>query len=340
MKPSTLTLSALMIAGLAAEPSHAGAALDAIKARGFLQCGLSTGVPGYSIPDKQGNWSGLDADTCRALAAALFGDSGKFKVTPLNSQQRFTALQSGEVDVLIRYSTFTQSRDTTLGLTGTAVTYYDGQGFLVPTKLGVKSAKELNGATVCVQTGSTTELNLADYFRAGKLTYRPVVVENPDEAIRALLSGRCDAYTTDKAPLASARSTMIENPEDYAILPETISKEPTGPMVRQGDKEFENLVKWTVFALIEAEELGITSKNASAMRKSQDPAIQRLLGVQPGLGKNMGLKDDWFYTVVTQVGNYGEIFERNMGQDSPLKLQRGLNALWKDGGLMYAWPLR
>ena len=337
---SVLTAVALIggftLSGLA----QAGTVFDSVKQKGFVQCGLSTGVPGYSAPDSKGNWTGLDVDTCRAIAGAIFGDTSKIKVTPLNSQQRFTALQSGEVDVLIRYSTFTQSRDTTLGLTSTAVNYYDGQGFMVPNKLGVKSAKELDGATVCLQSGTTTELNLADYFRANKMTYKPVVVDNPDEAIRSFTSGRCDVYTTDKAPLASARITMIERPDDYLILPEVISKEPTGPMVRQGDKEFENLVKWTVYGLIEAEELGVTSKNVDEMRKSPSPAVQRLLGVQPGVGKNMGVRDDWVVTVVRSIGNYGEIFDRNMGKDSPLKLDRGLNALWKDGGLMYAWPMR
>jgi general L-amino acid transport system substrate-binding protein len=276
---------------------------------------------------------------CRAIAATMFNDSTKFKVTPLNTQQRFTALQSGEIDVLTRNSTQTLTRDTTLGVIGTGVNYYDSQGVMVSKDLGVKSAKELNDATICVQPGTTTELNLADWFRANKLQFKPVVIDKYDEVVRAFASGRCDAFTTDKSQLASTRTTL-ENPDKYIILPEDFSKEPLGPMVRQGDDQWLNIVRWTLNAMFEAEEYGITSANADEMLKSTNPNVQRILGVTPGMGKNLGVDDKWALTIVKQVGNYGESFERNLGSGSAMKLPRGLNAQWKQGGLIYGWPLR
>ena len=322
-----------------ATAAQAGPTFDAVQQKGFVQCGVSTGLAGFSNLDSQGNWTGLDIDMCRAVAATMFGDASKFKVTPLTTVQRFTALQSGEVDVLTRNTTQTLTRDTTLGLTGTGVNFYDGQGIMVKADLGVKSAKELDGATVCVQPGTTTELNLADWFRANNLQFQPVVVEKLDETVRAFTSGRCDAFTTDKSQLAGVRTTL-PNPESYVILPETFSKEPLGPMVRQGDEAWFNVVRWALFAMIEAEEYGITSANVDELLKSNDPNVQRILGVTPGMGKNLGVDDKWAYNIVKQVGNYGESFERNVGQGSPLKLDRGINATWRNGGLMYGWPIR
>jgi general L-amino acid transport system substrate-binding protein len=328
--------AAMMVAGTVAQ---AGQTFDAVKQKGFVQCGVSTGLAGFSNPDSQGNWTGLDVDMCRAVAAAMFGDAGKFKVTPLTPVQRFTALQSGEIDVLTRNTTQTLTRDTTLGLIGAGVNFYDGQGIMVKKELGVKSAKELGGATICVQPGTTTELNLADWFRGNNLEFKPVVVEKLDEVIRAFVAGRCDAFTTDKSQLASVRTTL-EKPDAYEILPETFSKEPLGPMVRQGDEAWFNVVRWSLFAMIEAEEYGITSKNVNDMLQSKDPNVQRILGVTPGMGKNLGVDNAWAFNIVSQVGNYGESFERNVGKDSPMKLERGLNATWRDGGLMYGWPIR
>jgi len=328
--------TALFAAGTAA---HAGATFDAVKKKGFVQCGVSTGIPGFSIADSKGQWQGLDVDMCRAIAATMFNDPSKFKVTPLNTQQRFTALQSGEVDVLTRNTTVTLSRDTTLGLIGAGVNYYDSQGVMVSKELGLKSAKELNGATVCVQPGTTTELNLADWFRSNKLEFKPVVIEKYDEIVRAFSAGRCDAFTTDKSQLASTRTTL-ENPDNYVILPEDFSKEPLGPMVRQGDEQWFNVVRWSLNAWLEAEEYGITSQNVDEMAKSSNPNIQRILGVTPGMGKNLGVDDKWAYNIIKTLGNYGESFERNLGQSSAMKLERGLNRSWRDGGLMYGWPVR
>lgn len=319
--------------------AHAGPTFDAVKQKGFVQCGVSTGLAGFSNPDSQGQWTGLDVDMCRAVAAAMFGDASKFKVTPLTPVQRFTALQSGEIDVLTRNTTLTLTRDTTLGLIGAGVNFYDGQGVMVRKDLGVKSAKELDGATICVQPGTTTELNLADWFRGNNIQFKPVVVEKLDEVIRAFVAGRCDAFTTDKSQLASVRTTL-NNPDSYMILPETFSKEPLGPMVRQGDEAWFNVVRWSLYAMIEAEEYGITSKNVQDMLKSKEPNVQRILGVTPGMGKNLGVSDQWAFNIVSQVGNYGESFERNVGQGSPMKLDRGLNATWRNGGLMYGWPIR
>jgi len=320
--------------------AQAGATLDAVKKNGAVSCGVSTGLQGFSLADSQGRYAGLDVDICRMVAAAVLGDAGKVKYVPLSSQQRFTAIQSGEVDILSRTTTWTLQRDTQLGLNFAPVVFYDGQGFMVPKKLGLKSAKELKGATVCVQPGTTTELNLADFFRANKLDFKPVVIEKLEEVEAAYFSGRCDAYTTDRSGLAATRIGKAANPDDHVILPEVISKEPLAPAVRHGDDEWFDIVKWTVYASIEAEEDGITSKNVDEKTKSDDPNVKRLLGVTPGMGKATGLDEKWAYNLVKQVGNYGEVFDRNVGKDSPLKLERGLNDLWTRGGLMYAMPVR
>ena len=335
-----LKYAALGAALLAASTvAQAGQSFDNIKKKGFVQCGVSTGIPGFSIADSKGQWQGLDVDVCKAVAAAVFGDASKHKMSPLTPQQRFTALQSGEVDVLTRNTTQTLTRDTTLGLLGAGVNYYDSQGVMVRKDLGVKSAKELGGATVCVQPGTTTELNLADWFRANKLEFKPVVIEKYDEIVRAFQAGRCDAFTTDKSQLAGTR-TSLDKPDSYVILPEDFSKEPLGPMVRQGDEQWFNVVRWVLFAMIEAEEYGITSKNVDEMLKSTNPNVQRILGVTPGMGKNLGLDEKWAYNLIKQVGNYGESFDRNVGAGSALKLPRGLNEQWRKGGIMYAWPIR
>jgi general L-amino acid transport system substrate-binding protein len=333
--------TAILVASLAiAAPAVAGPTIDKIKKADAIVCGVSTGVVGFSAADSQGKYTGLDVDVCRAIAAAVLGSADKVKYTPLTPQQRFTALQSGEVDILSRNTTWTQQRDTALGLNFAPVTYYDGQGFMVPAKLGVKSAKELNGATVCVQPGTTTELNLADYFRSNKMDFKPVVIEDLKEVEAAFFAGRCDVLTTDASGLASTRAVKAGNAADYVILPEIISKEPLAPTVRHGDDEWFDIVKWTVNALIEAEESGVTSGNVDQMAKSDNPNIKRLLGATPGMGKNLGLDEQWALRAIKQVGNYGEIFERNVGANTPLKLQRGINALWTKGGLMYAPPFR
>ena len=324
----------------ASAAANAGATFDNVKKKGFVQCGVSTGIPGFSIADSKGEYKGIDVDLCRAIATTMFGDSTKVKFTPLNTQQRFTALQSGEVDVLTRNTTVTLTRDTTLGLIGVGVNYYDSQGVMVSKDLGVKSAKELNGATICVQPGTTTELNLADWFRGQKIEFKPVVIDKVTEVVRAFESGRCDAFTDDASQLAAVRATQVANPDDYEILPERFSKEPLGPMVRQGDENWLGIVRWTLFALLEAEEYGITQKNVDEMLKSQNPNVQRILGVTPGAGKNMGLDEKWAYNAIKAVGNYGEIFDRNVGKNSKLGLQRGTNALWSQGGAMYPWPIR
>ena len=324
----------------AAGTAQAGKDLDAIKARGQLICGVNTGVAGFAQADSQGKWGGLDVDVCRAVAAAVFGDSEKVKYVPTTAQQRFTALQSGEVDILARNTTVTLTRDTALGLDFTAVNYYDGQGFMVNKKLGVKSAKELNGATVCVQPGTTTELNLADYFRTNKMTFKPVVIEKVEEVRAAFFSGRCDVYTTDASGLYSTRAANAPNPDDYMVLPEIISKEPLAPAVRHGDNQFADIVRWSQYAMLEAEEYGISSKTVDEMLKSENPSIKRILGVTPGMGKALGVDEAWVVNIVKQVGNYGESFERNVGSGSPLKIERGLNKLWTQGGLQYAEPIR
>ncbi|MEI7872225.1 MAG: amino acid ABC transporter substrate-binding protein [Alphaproteobacteria bacterium] len=332
-------IAAATIAGVATA-AYAGKELDAIKARGSLICGVSTGVAGFAAADSQGKWTGIDVDVCRAVAAAIFGDADKVKFVPTTAQQRFTALQSGEVDLLVRTTTYTLTRDTALGFDFTGINYYDGQGFMVNKKLGVKSAKELNGATVCVQPGTTTELNLADYFRANKMTFKPVVIEKIEEVRAAFFAGRCDVFTTDASGLYATRAANAPNPDDYIILPEIISKEPLGPVVRHGDNQFADIVRWALFAMIEAEEYGITSKNIDEMMKSDNPTIKRILGVTPGMGKALGVDDKWVYNIIKQVGNYGESFDRNVGMGSPLKIARGQNALWTQGGLQYAPPIR
>jgi general L-amino acid transport system substrate-binding protein len=337
-----LALTGLLAAGaLTAMPAHAGKTLDAIKARGQVVCGVNTGLAGFSAADSQGNWTGLDVDVCRAVAAAVLGDGTKVKFVPLNAQQRFTALQSGEIDVLSRNTTWTLTRDASLGLHFTGVTYYDGQGFMVPVKSKIKSAKQLKGATVCVQSGTTTEKNLTDYSRANNLGIKPVVFEKVEAATGAYFSGRCQAYTTDASGLASVRNKEAKNPADHVILPELISKEPLGPSVRRGDDEWFAIVKWVVYGLIEAEEYGITQGNVDKMlAESQDPVVLRVLGKSEDTGKLLGLDRNWMVNALKTVGNYGEIFERNVGPKTPLNLPRGTNNLWNKGGLMYAPPVR
>ena len=340
LRRTIIAAAAATITAFVAGQAMAGAKLDAIKSRGEILCGVSTGLAGFSIADSQGKWTGIDVDVCRAVAAALFGDANKVKFVPLSAQQRFTALQSGEVDVLSRNTTWTQQRDTALGLNFTGVTYYDGQGFMVAKKLGVKSARELNGATVCVQPGTTTELNLADWSRANKVDIKPVVIEKLEEIEQAFFSGRCDAYTTDASGLAATRASKAPKPDDYTLLPEIISKEPLGPAVSHGDDQWADLIRWTFNALVEAEEYGITAAKVDEMKKSDNPGIKRLLGVTPGLGKNLGVSEEWAANAIKAVGNYGEMYERNVGKGSPLKLDRGLNELWTKGGIMYAPPVR
>lgn len=319
--------------------ASAGKTLDAVKAKGFVQVGVNGQLFGFGMPDQKGVWRGLDVDTGRAIAAAVFGDANKIKYIPLTAVQRFTALQSGEIDVLCRNATSTLDRNTTLGLLFAHVNYYDGQGFLVPKKLGIKDAKQLDGATVCVLPGTTTEMNAADFFRSHNMKWKPVVIEQTAELAKAFFAGRCDCLTSDASQLAATRS-VAPNPDDYMLLPQIISKEPLSPAVRQGDDQWYNVVNFTVMAMIDAEELGITSKNVDEMLKSKNPTIQRLLGVIPGNGKALGLDEKWAYNIIKQVGNYGEVFERNVGVNTPLHLERGLNALWTNGGLMYSVPLK
>ncbi|PJX20940.1 amino acid ABC transporter substrate-binding protein [Advenella sp. S44] len=333
------SLATLAIATTVPGVAHA-ATLDNVKQRGAVVCGATTGFAGFSAPDAKGQWQGLDVDLCKSIAAAVFGDANKFKIVPLNSQQRFTALQSGEVDVLTRNTSVTQQRDTALGLISAGVNFYDGQGFLVSKQLGVKSAKELNGATICLQTGTSNENTLADWARANKVEYKPVVFDQFNEVVNAFATNRCDVFSTDASGLASIRISKLSSPDDYEVLPEIISKEPLGPFVRQGDDAWLNIVKWVFQATVNAEELGVTTANVEEQLKSDNPNIQRLLGVTAGAGKNLGLDEKWAYNVIKQVGNYGESFERNVGQDSPLKIKRGLNALWTDGGLQYGLPIR
>ncbi|HUN67667.1 MAG TPA: amino acid ABC transporter substrate-binding protein [Burkholderiales bacterium] len=311
--------------------------LDAVKSKGFVQCGVNVGLAGFSQPDSQGVWKGIDVDLCRALAAAVFGDASKVRYTPLTAQQRFTAVQSGEVDVLSRNTTWTATRDASLGLNFAGVIYYDGQGFMVPRKSKVKSAKQLNGATVCVQPGTTTELNLADYFRANNMKFKPVVIEKLEEVLNAYFSGRCDVYTTDISGLVAVRASRAPKPDDHVILPEVISKEPLGPAVRHGDDRWFDIVKWSLFAMIEAEELGLTSKNVEQQAGSANPSVQRFVGASGDIGKMLGLDNRWALNIVKQVGNYGESFDANL---KPLGFERGLNRLWTQGGLMYAPPVR
>jgi len=316
-----------------------GDTLAKVQKAGELRCGVSDGLPGFSNPDAKGNWKGLDADFCRAVAAATLGDANKVKFISLDAKERFTALQSGEIDLLSRNTTWTLSRDSSLGLTFGATMYYDGIGFLVNKSLGVKSAKELDGAAVCIQSGTTTELNVADYFRANGMKFTPVVFDTSDQTVKGFESGRCDVLTSDQSQLYALK-IKLSKPEDAVVLPEVISKEPLAPAVRQGDEKWANLIKWTVFALVNAEELGVTSKNVDEMKKNGSPDVRRLLGLDEPSGKVLGVQPDWAYQIVKQVGNYQELFDRNVGKDSPLKIDRGINALWKDGGFMYAPPIR
>ncbi len=334
-------LTSLVIAGAALAMSTAASAgtLEDVTEKGFVQCGVSQGLPGFSNPDENGNWTGIDVDICRAVAAAVLGDASMVKFTPLSAKERFTALQSGEVDILSRNTTWTLVRDTALGLNFAGVNYYDGQGFMIRKDMGVKSAMELDGASACVNIGTTTELNLSDFFRANNMKFNPVVFEKADEVVAAYDAGRCDVYTTDQSGLAAQRQKLKE-PDAHMILPEIISKEPLGPVVRHGDDKWFDVVKWTLYAMLEAEEFGVNSGNVDKMKDSDNPGIRRLLGVEGDGGKSLGVRDDWAYNIVKQVGNYGESFDRYVGPNTPLALERGLNALWKDGGLQYAMPVR
>ena len=348
-------LAATAVLALAcATAAHAQSTLEAVQKKGHVQCGVNVGLAGFSQPDSQGVWKGIDVDLCRAIAAAVFGDASKVRYTPLTAQQRFTALQSGEVDVLSRNTTWTITRDTSLGLNFVGVNYYDGQGFMVrkggaaagkDAKKGAKakaarsitSAKQLNGATVCVQPGTTTELNLADYFRANKMTFKPVVIEKLEEVVNAYFSGRCDVYTTDVSGLVAVRASRAPKPDEHVILPEVISKEPLGPAVRHGDDRWFDVVKWSLFAMIEAEELGLTSKNIDQQASTPNPSVQRFVGATGDIGKMLGLDNKWALNIVKQVGNYGESFDTHL---KPLGFDRGINKLWTQGGLMYAPPIR
>ncbi|MCA0922719.1 amino acid ABC transporter substrate-binding protein [Pseudooceanicola nanhaiensis] len=339
MKKSVF-LGALTVAGLVAGAS-AAATLDDVKARGKLNCGVSTGLAGFSAPDANGEWGGFDVAVCRAVAAAVLGDASAVEFVSTTGKTRFTALSSGEIDMLARNTTWTLSRDVDLKFTFTGVNYYDGQGFMVPKELGVSSAKELDGATVCIQTGTTTELNLADYFRKNGMSYEPVPIETNAEAQQQYLAGACDVYTTDASGLAATRATF-ETPADHVILPEIISKEPLGPLVRHGDDEWGDIVRWTLYALVAAEEMGITSTNVGDLSAAagDNPEINRMLGTEGNLGEMLGLEADWAVNAISAGGNYGEIFAKNIGEETPIGLSRGLNAQWTDGGLMYSPPFR
>ena len=335
MNKITTTILLTSVLAISAQTANADT-LDSVKSKGFIQCGVSTGLPGFSNADSAGNWKGLDVDVCRAVAAAVLGDAKKVKYTPLTAKERFTALQSGEIDILPRNTTWTLTRDASLGLNFAGVNYYDGQGFMVSKNLGVKSAKELDGAAVCIQAGTTTELNLADYFRENGMKYKSVTYDTSDATVKGFEAGRCDVLTSDQSQLYALR-IKLKDPGSAIVLSEVISKEPLGPVVRQGDDKWFNIVKWALFAMVNAEEMGVTSKNVSSMKNSKNPSVGRLLG---GQGEKLGIGDDWAYNIINQVGNYGEAFERNVGMDSPLKISRGLNALWTKGGLQYAPPIR
>lgn len=340
MKKRLLSMGALLATSAIATPALAGVTLDAVKKRGHVLCGVNTSAPGFSSADSQGNWHGLDVNICRSVAAAVLGDADKVKFVPLSSPQRFTALQAGEIDILARNTTWTMTRDASQGSVFVAVSYYDGQGFIVPKEYGIKSAKELDGATICVQSGTSSEKTLADYFNSHKMSYKTVVFDTTEATQSAFLSGRCQVYTTDMSDLAGMR-TLASNPQQYEILPEVISKEPLGPAVRRGDDEWFQIVRWSFDTMIEAEELGITKANAEQLKKtSTSPNVLRLLGCSEDMGKMIGLDKDWSYRIVTQVGNYGESWNAFFGPKTPLNLPRGLNRLWTDGGLMYAMPVR
>lgn len=338
-KRLSLVAVAATLAGTLMTGNVLASILDDVKSRGHVQCGVTTGLPGFSQPDDKGNWTGIDVDTCRAVAAAVFGSADKVQFTPLTAKERFTALQSGEIDILSRNTTWTLTRDTSLGLNFTGTNYYDGQGFLVSKKLGVDNAEQLDGATVCIQAGTTTELNLADYFRTKDMKFNPLVFDTSEQTVSGFAAGRCDVLTSDRSQLAALRS-KLEDPSSAIILPNIISKEPLGPVVRQGDDQWFNVVKWALFAQINAEELGVTQGNVVGMKSSENPEIQRLLGTTGDMGEKLGLPADFGFRIVQTVGNYGEMYDRNVGPDTPLGLDRGLNALWSNGGIMYAPPVR
>ena len=339
MKKICLIAAGAAIVALGAGAAQAQQTLETVKKRGQVICGVSTSAPGFANPDAQGNWAGLDVDSCRAVSAAIFGDTKRVKYVPTTAKERFTALQSGEIDLLVRNTTWTMSRDTQMGFDFVTVNFYDGQGFMVPKKLGIKSALELKGATVCTTTGTTTELNLADYFRANKIDYKVVAYEKIEEINAAYDSGRCDAYTTDRSSLASQR-TKLKVPADHVVLPETISKEPLGSVVRHGDNNWGDIVRWSYYAMLNAEELGVTSKNVDQMKSSTNPEIKRLLGLEGDFGKMIGLDNNWAYNIIKQVGNTEESYESTMGPNTPVGLPRGINSLWTKGGIQYAPPIR
>lgn len=333
----TLSLSVATLA-LASTVSSADT-LDSVKEKGVLTCGVSTGIAGFSATDSNGEWKGIDVDMCKAVASAVFGDASKIKYVPLTAKERFTALQSGEIDMLSRSTTWTLTRDASLGLNFAGVNYYDGQGFLVNTSIGVNSAKELDGATVCIQAGTTTELNVTDYFKANKMTYKPITYDTSGQTIEGFKSGRCDVVSSDASQLYGL-VLKVKDPTSVKVLPEIISKEPLGPVVRQGDDKWFNIVKWSHIAMLNAEELGINSKNVDSMLTSANPDVQRILGESGDGGKNLGLDAKWSYNIIKNVGNYGEAYDRNVGMGSPLKIARGLNKLWNQGGLQYGAPIR
>jgi general L-amino acid transport system substrate-binding protein len=337
MRRSVILAGAL--AGLLAGAGAGAATLDTVKARGELICGVSPGVPGFSLPDEKGNWTGLDVDLCRGVAAAIFDDASKVKFIPLDPKDRFTALQSATIDILSRQATWTLQRDTQIGLHFSVINFYDGQAMMVRKSLKVATAKDFNNASVCVQGGTTTQLNLADYFRVNGIKYEPVNFASGNEAAKAFESGRCDVFTTDASALFAYR-LKLDNPDDFLVLPERISKEPLGPVVRRGDEPWGDLVKWVHFAMIDAEELGISSSNVDEQLKSANPEIKRFLGVEDDFGKGLGLSKDWAYRIVKMVGNYGEAYDRNFGPKTRLNIPRGLNNLWTQGGLQYAPPVR
>ncbi|MEL6839110.1 MAG: amino acid ABC transporter substrate-binding protein [Pseudomonadota bacterium] len=336
----TVFFGALTVAGMAASMGSA-ATLDDIKARGSLNCGVTTGLVGFASPDANGVWTGFDVGVCRAVAAAVFGDPTAVEFVPTTGKTRFTALASGEIDMLARNTTWTFSRDVDLKFEFTGINYYDGQGFMVPRELGVTSAKDLDGATVCIQTGTTTELNLADFFRSNNIAYEPVPIETNAEAQQQYLAGACDVYTTDASGLAATRASF-ENPADHVLLPEIVSKEPLGPLVRHGDNDWGDIVRWTLNALITAEELGVTSANVAdlAAAPTDNPEVNRLLGTEGELGAMLGLEPNWAANAIAAGGNYGELFEKNIGENTPIGLARGLNAQWTEGGLIYSPPFR
>ena len=335
-----LKTASLSIASVALLASVSTAdTLDSVKKKGVLNCGVSTGIAGFSATDSSGQWKGLDVDMCKAVASAVFGDPSKVKYVALTAKERFTALQSGEIDLLSRSTTWTNTRDTSLGLNFAGVNYYDGQGFLINKDIGVNSAKELDGATVCIQAGTTTELNLTDYFKANKMTYKPITYDTSGQTIEGFKSGRCDVVTSDASQLYGL-VLKVKDPNSVKVLPEIISKEPLGPVVRQGDDKWFNIVKWSHIAMLNAEEFGITQANVDSMLKSKNPGIKRILGESGKAGENLGLDAKWAYNIIKNVGNYGESFERNVGANSPLKIDRGLNKLWTDGGLQYGAPIR